>query len=151
MSAAPARKLYTAPLRSAPAQAPGRFSRPTLRVLPAPMVSRTRAPFLLLCAGLLLGSLLIALLLNTAMARGAYHAHDLEVQLARMAQTEQALEESLIAAGSPGQLAELARKLGMIPSPHTAFIDLSQQKVLGVPTPAAKADNAEADTAGADN
>jgi len=141
VSAAPARKLNTAPLRSSPATAPGRITPPTLRVLPAPMVSRTRAPFLLLCAGLLLGSLLIALVLNTAMARGAYHAHDLEVQLARMAQTEQALQESLVAAGSPGELAKLARDMGMIPSPHTAFIDLGNEKILGVPTSAEAADD----------
>jgi len=141
VSAAPARKLNTAPLRSSPATAPGRITPPILRVLPAPMVSRTRAPFLLLCAGLLLGSLLIALVLNTAMARGAYHAHDLEVQLARMAQTEQALQESLVAAGSPGELAKLARDMGMIPSPHTAFIDLGKEKILGVPTAAESADD----------
>jgi len=137
VSAAPARKFNTAPLKSAPDFAPARAPRPTLRVLPAPIVSRTRAPFLLLCASLLLGSLLIALFLNTAMAKGAYHAHDLEVQLARMAQTEQALQEALSSAAAPGALAELARDMGMIASPHTAFIDLEEGKVLGVPTPAA--------------
>lgn len=141
MSAAPARRFNTAPLRGTPDFAPARAPRPALRVLPAPIVSRTRAPFLLLCASLLLGSLLIALVLNTAMARGAYHAHDLEVQLARMAQTEQALQEALSAAAAPGKLAELARDMGMSPSPHTAFIDLERGKVLGVPTPATAVDD----------
>ncbi|HLS04385.1 MAG TPA: hypothetical protein VK030_06440 [Actinomycetales bacterium] len=135
MSAVRAHKLHTAPLRGS-AVAPSRTTIPTLRVLPAPMVSRTRAPFLFLCIGLLLGSLLIALFLNTAMARGAYRAHDLQVQLARLAQTEQALEESLIKTSSPSELALRARDLGMIASPHTAFVNLEQEQVLGVPTPA---------------
>lgn len=140
MSAAPVRKFNTAPLQPTPST-PGRATRPALRVLPAPIVSRTRTPFLLLCAGLLLGSLLIALILNTAMARGAYHAHDLEVQLARMAQTEQALEEELSAVAAPGELAKIAREMGMSPSPHTAFIKLSEHKILGVPTPAPAVDD----------
>lgn len=137
MSAAPVRKFTSVSARAVPAPAtPSRASRPTLRVLPAPVASRARVPFLFVCLSLLVGSLLIALFLNTAMARGAYHAHDLEVQLARMAQTEQSLQEALSAAAAPEMLAGLARDLGMIPSPHTAFIDLEQSAVLGVPTPA---------------
>lgn len=137
MSAAPVRKLNSLPTRGHPASpAPARPLGPALRVLPAPVVSRTRVPFLVVCLTLLIASLLIALFLNTAMARGAYHAHDLEVQLARMAQTEQALQEKLSEAAAPHELAKLAQDLGMIPSPHTAFIDLEQGAVLGVPTPA---------------
>src|SRR5690625_1241276 len=136
MSAVPARKVHGLPNPgSAPAH-PTKSTKPALRVLPAPALSRSRVPFLLMCAALLGGALLIALFLNTAMAKGAYHAHDLEVQIARLAETEQALSEELSTAASPSQLAIAAKDLGMIPAPRSAFIDLEDQQVLGEPAEA---------------
>jgi hypothetical protein len=88
---------------------------------------------------LVLGAgLLTLLLINTALAQGSFRLHDLQATSDRLADTEQTLRESIDAAAAPQQLAEQARALGMVPSESTAFVRLSDGKVLGVAQPAKK-------------
>lgn len=86
---------------------------------------------------LLLGAGLITLLLiNTALAQGSFRLHDLQATSDRLADTQQALHESIDAAAAPERLAQQATALGMVPSQSAAFIRLSDGKVLGVAEPA---------------
>ena len=112
---------------------------PRLRVVRAPEHTRTRVPFVLLCIAILAGALLGALVLNTSMARAAYDKHDMEIELAQLARTEQMLRTSLDAQASPPQLAASARALGMVQAPPSAYLRLSDGAVLGTPTPAGAA------------
>lgn len=136
MSAQP--QSYLPAQRSAPVSAPGRSrtAAPRLRLVRAPQQTRTRVPFVLFCITILVAALLGALVLNTSMARGAYQAHDLQIELAQLARTEQDLNSQLLAHRAPGQLAASARALGMVPAPELAFLRLSDGAVLGSPTPA---------------
>ncbi|QTE30653.1 hypothetical protein [Pengzhenrongella sicca] len=124
-----------------PAAAPGRTRAPAprLRLVRAPQSTRTRAPFVIVCIAILVGALLGALVLNTTMARGSYEAHDLQIELATLARTEQGLSTQLLAHKAPGQLAASARALGMVPAPELAFLRLSDGAILGSPTPAGPA------------
>lgn len=109
---------------------------PRLRLVWAPAHARTRVPFVLLCIGILVAALLGALVLNTSMARGAYEAHDLQIDLAQEARTTQDLSTQISAHNAPGALAASARALGMVPAPELAFLRLADGAVLGSPTPA---------------
>ena len=119
--------------RQSPSRAPSPAPRPRLRLVRAPAHERTRVPFVLLCMAILVGALLGALLLNTNMARGAYEAHHLKLELATQARDEQSLSTALDAKASPAQLAAAAQALGMVPAPGLAFLRLSDGAVLGRP------------------
>lgn len=130
---APRRPAVGAP-RPAPARATP--APPRLRPVPAPPPVRSRVPFVLLCMAVLASALLGALLLNTAMATGAYEAARLQAEIARLSEREQDLAAALERHGSPDNLARAARELGMVPAPELAFLRLSDGAVLGDPTPA---------------
>ncbi|MGL5816551.1 MAG: hypothetical protein ACRCYR_03240 [Phycicoccus sp.] len=106
-----------------------------LRVI-APPASRGNGWFFLLCALLLLGGTLGVLVLNTAMAKGAYTMRDLGRQSDELADTQDALGQSVQAVSGPGPLARRARELGMVPAGSAAFLRLSDGAVLGVAQPA---------------
>lgn len=121
-----------------PARAPARPPRPALRVVQAPAAQRGRT-VLVVSSLLVLGAgLLTLLLINTALAQGSFRLHDLQATSDRLADTQQALRESIDAAAAPQRLAEQARALGMVPSESAAFVRLSDGKVLGVAQPAKK-------------
>lgn len=123
-----------------PARAPARPPRPALRVVQAPAAQRGRTA-LVVCSLLILGAgLLTLLLINTALAQGSFRLHDLQATSDRLTDTQQALRESIDAAAAPQRLAEQARALGMVPSESSAFIRLSDGKVLGVAEPAKRPD-----------
>ena len=120
--------------------APGRArTGPRLRVERAPEHARTRVPFVLLCIAILAGALLGALVLNTTMASAAYDKHEMEIELAQLARTEQSLRTRLDAQASPPQLAASARALGLVQAPPSAYLRLADGAVLGSPTPAGAA------------
>ena len=124
--------------RPTPATAPPGRTRtgPRLRVVRAPEHARTRVPFVLLCIAILAGALLGALVLNTTMASAAYDKHEMEIELARLARSEQALRTSIDAQKAPQQLAASARALGLVQAPPSAYLRLADGAVLGAPTPA---------------
>lgn len=111
---------------------------PRIQLVKAPVHSRSRIPFVLLCMTLVAGALVGALLLNTTMARGAYEARELESEIARLAQTEQELLAEYDQLASPRALAKRAQDLGMVQDSTPAFIRLSDGKIIGDPTPAKK-------------
>ncbi|MGL5931088.1 MAG: hypothetical protein ACRCY8_19310 [Dermatophilaceae bacterium] len=106
-----------------------------LRVV-APPASRGNGWFFLVCATLLLGGTLGVLVLNTTMAKGAYTMRDLQRRSDELADTQDALRQSVQGVSGPGPLARRARELGMVPAGSAAFLRLSDGAVLGVPQPA---------------
>ncbi|PFG33470.1 hypothetical protein [Sanguibacter antarcticus] len=114
-----------APL-SRPSEAP-----PRLRLVQAPAQARSRAPFVLACIGLLTGALLGTLVLNTAMADGAYEAQSLQRELADEAETTDILNERLDALTSPQALAQRATDLGMVRVSEPPVLRLSDQTIIG--------------------
>lgn len=80
--------------------------------------------------------LLSLLVLNTALAKGSFRAHELRVQKADLAQREQLLRTQIETASSPVTLYKRATDLGMVESVNPAFIRLADGKILGVAYPA---------------
>ncbi|WNB84858.1 hypothetical protein [Cellulomonas sp. ATA003] len=131
-SFAPAPRTVPAP----PGPSRSRTPASRLRVVRAPEHHRTRVPFVVLCIAILAGALLGALVLNTTMASAAYEKHEMEIELAQLARTEQSLQTQLEAQASPPQLAASARALGLVQAPPSAYLRLADGAVLGTPTPA---------------
>lgn len=111
-------------------------STPRLRVVTGAPPRRSGAAFGIICAFLLTAGLVGLLLLNTALAQGSFVLHDLRESSDQLADTQDALTQSLAASKSPANLAERAAGMGLVPSQSSAFLRLSDGKVLGVATPA---------------
>lgn len=104
---------------------------PRLHVVRNPAPARSLVPYLVLCAAILLGSLVGALLLNTQMAVTAYEIHDSRRDLNRLVEAEASLRQQVEVAGSPAVLQQRATDLGMVPAETILFVDLSSGTVLG--------------------
>jgi hypothetical protein len=104
-----------------------------LTVVPPRPWRAPRAPFVLLLLTLLIGGLVTLLLLNTALAQGAFVVHDLESRSAQLADREQALQQEVAIEASPARLAKRARQLGMVPNENPVFLRTSDGRVIGVP------------------
>ncbi len=109
--------------------------RPLQVVVPSAPAPR-RTPFVGVVVGVLGLGLLGLLALNTALAQGAFHQHDLERQLAVLQDEEQALQQRVAALAAPHRLASQAHALGMVATVDPAFLRASDGAVLGEPTPA---------------
>lgn len=118
------------------ARGPARPSRPTLRVVAAPLAERGRAGFVLGASALLAGGLITLLMLNTALAQGSFRLHDLRSTSRQLADQSQALNEDIAWQATPQRLATKATALGMVPSDSVAFLRLSDGRLLGVAQPA---------------
>lgn len=114
-----------------PARPPVRAARPRLRVVPAPQRSNTGLA--MLCVGLLGAGLLVLLLLNISIGKGAYQLTELQQQQRELAEQRQALTEQVQSQAAPQKLAAKAKKLGMVPAPNPAFIDPADGTVKGEP------------------
>jgi len=141
MSAVPSHLPKPAPVPARvarPAQRPARTpaATPRLRLVRAPVHTRTRVPFVSLCMGILGVALLASLLLNTTMAQASYRQHELTNELTTLTSSIQETQAALEVAASPKQLARAAKKLGMVPAPDIAFLSIEKSKVLGNPTAA---------------
>lgn len=123
MSAMPARTATPEPRRS---------WRPRLQLVRNPAPARSLAPYLALCAAILLASLVGALLINTHMAVTAYEIHDSQRELIRLEEAGTSLVQQVEEAGSPAVLHRRAEELGMTPAESIAFISLRDSTVLGV-------------------
>lgn len=122
MSAMPARTAAVEPRRS---------WRPRLQVVRSPAPARSLVPYLLLCATILLGSLVAALLINTQMAVDAYEIFDSRTTLRQLEEAETALVQQVEQAGSPASLQRRAEELGMEPAERVDFISLREGTILG--------------------
>lgn len=109
---------------------------PRLRVVTGAPLRRSGAGFGILCASLLAAGLIGLLLLNTSLAQGSFILHDLRATSDQLTDTQDALNQSLAASKSPANLAARAAGMGLVPAQSSAFLRLSDGKVLGVAQPA---------------
>ncbi|MEE1943337.1 hypothetical protein V1L54_28700 [Streptomyces sp. TRM 70361] len=98
-----------------------------------------RTPFVLLVVVLLGSGLLTLLLLNAAVNQGSFELSELEKRTEELTDEEQALQQELDSYSAPGDLAEKARELGLVPGGNPAFI-LPDGTVRGAPSPVPEAD-----------
>jgi hypothetical protein len=124
----PARPLVRPASRERPQQ-------PRLRVV-APSTHRSATRLALVCVALLGGGLLVLLLLNISIGKGAYALTKLESQQRQLAENREALAEQVDAVSAPQKLAASARKLGMVPVPNSAFVEIPGGQVEGLPATA---------------
>lgn len=137
-----ARTTHQRSVRATPA-------RPELRLLPVtgPVpVGRTqpgqrtrRAPFVLLVVGLLVGTTIGLLVLNTAIAVDSLKATSLRTANAQRSQEVQRLQQQVVDAGTPGRLVDDATKAGLVPAgtPGYLVVQPDGTTVLrGTPSPA---------------
>jgi type II secretory pathway pseudopilin PulG len=97
---------------------------------------RSVIPFAILILGLLSTGLVILLLLNTAMDRGAFQLQAAQKQQGQLTDQQQELQLRLAGLSAPGALASQASVLGMVPNPRPVFINPGTGAVLGDPTAA---------------
>lgn len=112
------------PLQTQPRTSPRR------RVLP----TRSKYFAVLILAVLTLG-LLGMLLVNTALAQGAFTLTSLQQQRAQLLEQEQALRAQVALAEAPAQVEVAARELGMVPQDVPVFLRLTDGAILGNPVP----------------
>lgn len=131
MSAVP--HLRPAPPRTAGSGARAKATpRPSLRLVDAGPLPQRTVGFVLLCLALVVGGLLAALLLNTQRAESSFAVTDLQRQATTLHDQRVTLEAEVAALRSPEVLAERAEDLGMVRSPSTAMLRLSDGLVIGV-------------------
>jgi hypothetical protein len=105
-------------------------------VVPKAIERTGNAVFAGVCMGLLAAGLLVLLLLNTALAQGAFTLEQLTVTSGTLADEEHALRQSIDAQSNSAALAQRAAAMGMVPARSMAFLRLSDGAVIGVAEPA---------------
>ena len=115
-----------APLTAISGGAAQRGSR--LDVVRAPLHAKSRVPFFVLCATLMVVSLVAVLVLNTTLARGSYEMSLLQGEVAQTAQDVQGLQEDLSATET--DLPAKARSLGMVPAENPTMVSIRTGKVV---------------------
>ena len=134
--------------RSTP-RAPSRATpvRPDLRLVPGVpprsrrrlVASGSRAPFVLLVVALLVGTTLGLLILNTVIAVDSLKATSLRAENAERAQEVQRLEQQVVTAGTPAEIARAAEAAGLVPAGAAAYLVLDPDGgaiLRGTPQPA---------------
>ena len=110
------------------------FARPNLRLVSPLRPDRaSRGVFLVVVTSALAVGLLAMLLINTALAQGAFTVSDLKSQQAALLEQEAMLREEVSALAAPGALEQAARDMGMVPSLAPAFLNLADGTILGKP------------------
>lgn len=132
MSSAHASAARTVPVRgtAAPAGRPSEVV-PRLRLVQAPVHTRSRVPFVLTCIVILAVALLGTLVLNTAMADGSFEAQRIKRELAVQAQVTDRFQAELDALTSPQALAAQATALGMVQVANPGILRLSDESIFG--------------------
>lgn len=131
MSAMPVR----APRRQRVQDVPLTTERPKLRVVQAPTTHRQGAGVWVVSFSVVVGSFLLALLLNTVMATTAYQISDQQTELARLRETEQQLTQEINTLRSPQALTESAHSLGMVPTEGVNYLNLEDGTIVGPTVP----------------
>jgi len=102
--------------------------------------SAPRAPFAVLVF-LILGAGVVGLLMfNTHMQQASIYATELQAKADQLEARSQALTLELERKRDPQQVAESARKLGMVTPATPAFVNLRSGRIEGTPTPATAGD-----------
>ncbi|HLM06219.1 MAG TPA: hypothetical protein VK402_13645 [Blastococcus sp.] len=131
--------------------------RPELRLVPGATAARPRrygvralrhrrAPFVLLVVALLVGTTLGLLILNTAIAVDSLKATQLRAENAERAQEVQRLEQQVVTAGTPAEIAGAATDAGLVPAGPAGYLVIGpdgSSVLRGTPEPAGTADGAE--------
>jgi len=155
---APARAAGGAPRTTTgptPRVSPRAGARPALRLVQGTTPARARrqvgrslrnrrAPFVLLVVALLVGTTIGLLILNTAIAVDSLNATQLRAENAQRAQEVQRLEQQVVAASTPAEIARAAMASGLVPAGPAAYLVLGPDgtSVLrGIPEPAQGADD----------
>ena len=110
--------------------------RARLTVVPRTPVRAARVPFVVLVSLLLVGGVAGLLCFNTSMQQASFTATAMEDQAAALDAKQQSLNMELDALRNPQRVAVRAKEMGMVPPNAPAFIQLSDGKVLGKPSPA---------------
>jgi hypothetical protein len=115
--------------------------RTDLRLVTAPVparAGRSRVPFVLLVLALLVGTTLSLLVLNTAIAVDSLKATALRQQNSHRVQEEQLLQQQVINGSTPGQLADEARRAGLVPAATPGYLVVGPHgsTLRGTPSPA---------------
>ena len=92
-----------------------------------------RMPFVLLVVGLLAGSLVCLLVVNTTLATGAIKINALAQANSVSTQRLQQLRQTIAADQSAGVLEREAMALGMRPDPRLTFVDLRSRGLTSQP------------------
>lgn len=109
-------------------------TKPHLRVVAPLRVERaSRGMFVLFTAAFLAVGLLVMLVINTALAQGAFAVTELQKQIQVLSEREQALTQEIALIASPVELETAARELGMVPNGRPVFIDIDAGRVVGKP------------------
>jgi hypothetical protein len=98
----------------------------------------SRTPFAVLVVGLIVGGMALLLALNTASAANELRRNDLAGRDAGVGAQVQQLEIDVAASAAPGNLAQAAAALGMVPAENPAFLVIGSDgsvRVLGSPAP----------------
>jgi hypothetical protein len=136
-----------APRATAPRVTP---TRPELRLVPGAGPAGPRrqpsralryrhAPFVLLVVALLVGTTLGLLILNTAIAVDSLKATQLRADNAERTQEVQRLEQQVVSAGTPAEIARAAVAAGLIPAGPAAYLVIDPDgasTLRGTPEPA---------------
>jgi hypothetical protein len=107
-----------------------------LAVIPGFAGRRSVIPFAVLVLAVLGIGLVILLLLNTALDRGAFELSAGQKRQSQLMDEQQQLELQIGALAAPGPLASQAAALGMVPNPQPAFLNPGSGAVLGSPSAA---------------
>lgn len=127
-----ARAWAPSPLRHA-----GSKQRTPLSLVPASKRSR-RAGFAAFCFALLLAALVGVLVINVNVANSQYDIVGLNADEQTLSQQNEALTQELQNLQAPQNVAAKAAELGMVTPGTVASINLDNQKITGVSTPAEK-------------
>ena len=108
---------------------------------PLPTVSYRRAPFVLLVIAMLVGTTLGLLVLNTAIAVDSLKATALRSANAQRSLEVERLQQQVITAGTPEQVAADAARAGLVPAGTPGFLVIGpdgRSTLRGTPAPAAR-------------
>ncbi|MCX6499997.1 MAG: hypothetical protein NTU93_14545 [Arthrobacter sp.] len=119
--------------------APARKTRTPLSVVRSTPRKR-RAPFVVMCFGILALALMAVLVLNISVSSAQYQLVELRAQQSTLTKQNQDLTQQVQNFDAPQNLAAKATGLGMVASTGKGQIDLSTLAVTGKAKPAVKSD-----------
>ncbi|MFS0716207.1 hypothetical protein ABC337_01200 [Arthrobacter sp. 1P04PC] len=119
---------------------PARKNRTPLSVVQSVPRRRRRAPFVVMCFGLLALALMAVLVLNISVSSAQYQLVELRAKQNTLTKQNQDLTQQVQNYDAPQNLAAKATELGMVASTAKGQIDLSTLSVTGKAKPAAKSD-----------
>ncbi len=120
-----------------PGTSPTRKARTPLSVVRS-VPRKRRAPFVVLCFGLLAIALMAVLVLNISVSSAQYQLVQLRSDQTTLTKQNQDLTQQVQNFDAPQNLAAKATELGMVASPPKGQIDLSTLSVTGKAKPAEK-------------